>query len=61
MPVFSLLLSAEIQRILSLNYEKIKAQLNSFGPANKIVKAYNFSLVDETKPFQIDTFIDMIR
>ena len=41
--------------------KKIKMQSSSYGATNNIVKTFNFSLVDETSPFQIDDFIAELR
>ena len=61
MPVFSTLLTADVRRALNLNYEKIKTQCTTYGPANRVVKTYNFPCVYESAPFQIDDFITALR
>ena len=61
MPIFSSLLTADLKRSFNLNYDKIKAQSSSYGPANKVVKTRHFSYVDELLPFQIDDFIAELR
>ena len=57
MPIFSLLLAADVKRALALNCDEIKMQSFTYGPTNKVVKSINFSLADETLPFQIVDFI----
>ena len=52
-----MLLTADVTRVLNLRYPKIKAQCATYGPANRVVKTYNFSLVDESSPFQIDDYL----
>ena len=58
---FSLLLTTHVSRALNLNYGKIKTQRATYRPANKIMKTYNFSLVDECALFQIHDFITALR
>ena len=61
MPRFSSLSAADVRKALTLNCSKIKTQTSSCGLHKEVVKSFNFCLVDDSEPFQIEDFISVLR
>ena len=57
---FSTLLADDVKTVLRANFDKIKTQMSDFNHRDEVVKSYNFCLVDEDAPFQIENLISVL-
>ena len=61
MVVLSQLLSEDVRAEILLNYVKIKTQQVEQKHKDGLAKHSNYTLCDTDEPFEIDSFIDVIR
>ena len=61
MPIFSWLSANDVTDLLSIHYPKIKTQVNDSKYKNGVIKTFTYTLSDMNEPFQIYSFIDVVR